>query len=424
MRISLLAVVGLMVVGLAIGETARASVATVAGTVDIAAAANGGRIVSFSSEALDDNKRPIPEWQITNLIDGKYVVGNNTPADSYGWSSAAPPSDDKPEWFIVAFTDPATGKDVTRLISRIAIDPTTDDPPLIGRWVQGVTLQVSTTGKDGPWVTVGKYLVVNRSVKQTFDFPPTEARYVRLLITSNHGSDRCVEMGEFEVYEAIVPGEQLDELIIRLENLLTDLKRYRDGQLYKQQQETTAATTERPASPAATTPATPGTPATPTTPTLPTPPTTPATPPPGPGAAEAVNLGALSLVIPPGWTQAEEMTEREDDVKLVLRGPVVAGTALLLTVSVEPLEGQVPLADFVRSVANRWPQATFGDLKTVKLGEAEARYLIMTNQGEAYLSYCVVRNGKGITLTAVAPASGVEEAQKALTPLLGSVKVP
>lgn len=393
-----------------------ASVATVAGTVNIAAAANGGRIVAFSSEVLDENKRPIPEWQITNLLDGKYVVGNNTPADSYGWSSAAPPSDERPEWFIVAFTDKATGKDVTRLISRIAIDPTTDDPPLIGRWVQGVTLQVSTTSKDGPWMTIGKFLVVNRSVKQTFDFPPTEARYVRVLITSNHGSDRCVQMGEFEVYEAIVPGEQLNELIIRLENLLTDFKRYRDGQLYKLQQETTAAITERPvaAAGAATEP-----PATPAAPAVPS-----AAAPPGPGGGEPVNLGVLSLVIPPGWTQADTGVELEDDVKLILRGPAVAGSALLVTISIETLEGQTSLPDFVRKVANRWPEATFGDLKTVQLAGSEARYLVMSGAERAYLSYCLLREGKGIALTAVAPAGSAEEAHKTLAPLLAGLKLP
>ncbi len=416
MRISVAAVVGLGIIVLTTCGAWGASVATVAGTVNIAAAANGGRIVSFSSEVLDENKRPIPEWQITNLIDGKYVVGNNTPADSYGWSSAAPPSDERPEWFILAFTDKATGKDVTRLISRIAIDPTTDDPPLIGRWVQGVTLQVSTTSKDGPWMTIGKFLVVNRSVKQTFDFPPTEARYVRVLITSNHGSDRCVQMGEFEVYEAIVPGEQLNELIIRLENLLTDLKRYRDGQLYRLQQETTAAVTERPV------PSAPGTTEPPTTPAAPATPAPPA--PPGPGGGEAVNLGVLSLVIPAGWSQADTGVELEDDVKLVLRGPAVAGSTLLVTVSVEALEGPISLPDFVRRVANRWPEAAFGDLQTVQLGGAEARYLLMTGPEKAYLGYCLLREGKGIALTAVASAGATEQAQKALAPLLAGLKLP
>ena len=404
----------LLILGLALlvlGATAAsAGVATVAWTVNIAAAANGGKIVGFSSESLDENKRPIPEWQIGNLIDGKFVVGNSTPADSYGWSSATPPAEDKPEWFTLGFTDKATGKDITHLISRVVIDPTTDDPPFIGRWVQNFTLQVSATDSKGPWATVGRYLVVNRAVKQTFDFPPTEARYVRVLITSNHGSDRCVEMGEFEVYEAIIPGEQLDELIIRMENLLNDLKRYRDGQLYKIAQENTTIVTTKP-----TAPATPGT-------TPATPPATPATPP-GPEAAAPLDLGVLSLALPEGWTQADVVPEGDENLKLVLNGPQAGGQALVFTVEVEPVPAQTALADFVGGIIDRWHQATLSQGRDAKVGGKDARFLGMTKDGKAYLIYCLIQGDKGIILTTATPAAAVEDAQKALEPLLASVKV-
>jgi len=45
---------------------------------------------------------------------------------------------------------------------------------------------------------------------------------------SNHGSDRYVALGEFEVYEATHGIAVLDQLIARLEQLLADLRRYRD----------------------------------------------------------------------------------------------------------------------------------------------------------------------------------------------------
>jgi hypothetical protein len=56
-------------------------------------------------------------------------------------------------------------------------------------------------------------------------------------------------MGEVEIYEAIVAGSVMDDLIIRLENLLTDLKRFRDFQLYQQSQETLEAVTTKPEPP-------------------------------------------------------------------------------------------------------------------------------------------------------------------------------
>lgn len=219
---------------------AMAETKAVSGAVNIVAAANGGRVVAVSSEARDSNGRVLPQWSASNLIDGKYVVGNFVPPDSYGWSSNEPPTREKPQWIVFAFKN-----DETRLINRIVIDPTTDDPPIIGRWVRDVELQVSTTTPDGPYKTVGRFIVVNRAIKQTFEFPPVEARYVRLVIHSNYGSDKCVEMGEFEVYEAIVAGDELDQLIIRLENLLRDLKRYRDGVLYQQRRRAIEAVTSK-----------------------------------------------------------------------------------------------------------------------------------------------------------------------------------
>lgn len=213
---------------------------TVSGAVNLVAAENGGRVVAVSSEAKDQNGQVLGPWAARNLIDGKYVVGTFVPPDSYGWSSQVPPTADAPQWITFAFKN-----DETRLINRIVIDPTTDDPPIIGRWVRDVELQVSTTTPDGPFKAVGRFIVVNRAIKQTFEFPPVEARYVRLVVLSNHGSDKCVEMGEFEVYEAIVGGDELDQLIIRLENLLQDLKRYRDGMLYQQRREVIEAVTEK-----------------------------------------------------------------------------------------------------------------------------------------------------------------------------------
>lgn len=222
----------------------------VAGTTDIAAAANGGRVVAVSSQAKDANGHILEHWQAANAIDSLYVVGSHTPAKSYGWSTNTPPSQEAPHWIILAFGP--EGKEKTYLISRLVIDPTTDDPPYIGRWVKSIEIQVSSTEKDGPYKTVGRYLVVNKPIKQAFDFPPVECRFLRVILRENHGSDKCVELGEIEVYEAIVGQDQLERLIIQLENLLQDLKRYRDARLHQAQKATLEAVTrkEAPAEPA------------------------------------------------------------------------------------------------------------------------------------------------------------------------------
>jgi hypothetical protein len=216
---------------------------TVAGTKNLVARENGGKIAKFSSQAVYENGQPIPQWAVTNLIDGKHVVGSHTPENSYGWCSQGVPSPDDPAWIIFELPE-------QRLISRVVIDPTTDDPEWLGRWVKNIRISVSTAGVDGPYKQVGTYVVVRQGIKQTFDFTPVEAQWIKVDITSNWGSDYCVGMGEFEVYEAIVGDDVLDQLISRLDTLLTDLKRYRDSQRYQQVQENTEAVTAQPEVPA------------------------------------------------------------------------------------------------------------------------------------------------------------------------------
>jgi hypothetical protein len=240
-----------------------------AGSTNLLLAANGGRILSFSSQMLDENKQPVPQWQVTNLIDGQYVTGTYRPANSHGWSSNATPKQVAPEWVMFSFAN-----EQTRLISRVVLDPTTIDPPLIGRGAKDFELYASATTKDGPWALVKRGQLLNKPLKQTFDFLPVEARYLRLSITSNWGSDRYVELGEVECYEAIAGNDALDQLIVRMESLLGDLKRYRDSvklnqPIYPELQTAPATTTPGAPGPAAPTTTAPGAtaPAAPTAPT-------------------------------------------------------------------------------------------------------------------------------------------------------------
>ena len=216
------------------------SAPTVAGITNLLSAESGGRVYRFSSQATDENGQPISVWSVNNLIDGKHVVGSHTPADSYGWRSSGVPSPEAPEWVIFELPE-------QRLISRVVVDPTTDDPEFLGRWVKTIRVSVATEGPDGPYKVVGSYVVVRLGIKQSFDFLPAEARWVKLDITANWGSDFAVELGEFEVYEAIVGDDMLDELIQRLSSWLDDLKRYRDTQRYQQHQEAIEAVTAPPA---------------------------------------------------------------------------------------------------------------------------------------------------------------------------------
>jgi len=194
------------------------------GTTNLVAGANGGRIVHFTSEA------PEPAWAAENLIDGKsvnYAIGRDgtvtsveqPPEGSYGWSSE---NASFPQEIIFAFKG-----DQSKLIQKVVLDPRTFDPPAIGRWTRDFEILVSETEPDGVYQSVGTWRLLNVPRPQSFEFMPIQARYVKLRILSNWGSDRCVELAEFEVYEAIVGRDEWGRLINRLDKATSDLERFR-----------------------------------------------------------------------------------------------------------------------------------------------------------------------------------------------------
>ena len=107
---------------LASAALAQNDIGFTAGSTNLLLSTNGGRVIAFSSQMVDEMKQPVPQWQVTNLIDGQYVSGTYRPANSHGWSSNLPPTPTNPQWVIFALPgDPVQ----TRLISRVVIDPTT-----------------------------------------------------------------------------------------------------------------------------------------------------------------------------------------------------------------------------------------------------------------------------------------------------------
>jgi hypothetical protein len=176
------------------------------GTVNLVSASNGGKVV-FATSQLDEH------WSASNLIDG---VVNKT----NGWASSKATF---PQDIVFAFKD-----EKPKLINKIVIDPTTPDGPLPGRWIKEFELFVSDKFPAERWKFVMHGSVRNEPRPQAFYFTPVEARYVLLRVLSNHGSDRFVSIGEVEIYEAIPAIGILDQLIARLEQLLRDLKQYRE----------------------------------------------------------------------------------------------------------------------------------------------------------------------------------------------------
>ncbi len=182
---------------------------------NIAAAANGGRVLSATSVIDND-----AAFKADNLIDGQIYKSANQ--GSAGWASNK--------------FDPVNMDSVTlgfagnalRRIGKIALNPTSAVTP--ERWAKDVEVQVSTDSAEGPYRAVAQLTLRRAAERQEFLILPAPARFVRLLFRSNWGSDRAVALGEVEIYEAIGQGDAIGQLIARLEGAINDLNRYRDLQ--------------------------------------------------------------------------------------------------------------------------------------------------------------------------------------------------
>ena len=185
-------------------------------TTNIAAAQNGGRILSVTS-TLDNDK----SYAASNIIDGKAFNFQNN-AGSKGWASNKfdPINMD-------AITLGFTGNQ-TRKIGRIVLNPAVDLTP--ERWAKDIEVQVSTDTAEGPYTAIAQLTLKRDAAPQEFALLPVDARFVRLVFRSNWGSDRAVGLGEVEIYEAIDGSDQMGQLIGRLESAVTDLRRYRQVQ--------------------------------------------------------------------------------------------------------------------------------------------------------------------------------------------------
>ncbi len=208
-----------------------------AANVNIAALANGGKIIAASSTFESERgKGADPAYGPNMLLDGKLFKPKDAANNSFGWSSQGfQPGD---QWVIIGFKD-----DRTQPIGKIVLNPLSYQPR--ERWARRVDLQVSNEPyKDvrdlRTFRTIKTLNLRTDPVNQEFDIGPIEAKYVRLIFTANGpgdvqlegfnpdiNSDRAVSLGEVEIYPPRISNGELEALISRFSQVLTDLKQLR-----------------------------------------------------------------------------------------------------------------------------------------------------------------------------------------------------
>jgi len=198
------------------GSLAGAQRALPTDTLNIAAASRGGRVLSASS--MLDNQE---EYSAKNLIDEQVYTGSGK--GSFGWvSNRYDPIN--MEYVTLGFKDNAL-----RTIGKIAINPAAFVAR--ERWAKDVSVQVSSESAEGPFTPVLELTLRQSPERQEFKFMPVEARFVRIQVRTNYGSDRAVALGEVELYEAIDTNDKFGDVIGRLEGTIADLKKFQQTQL-------------------------------------------------------------------------------------------------------------------------------------------------------------------------------------------------
>jgi len=142
---------------------------------------NTGTLESYTSQYNSST------YAAANLIDGQTGSGRS-------WLSQYPVT--FPQELVFSFSENAT-----QSIDMVTLNADTG----ISSEYQAKDFEVlvSTTGMEASdFASVGSFALANRTTDQTFNFAPTDAKYVKLRITSNYGSTNYVALAEFEVYDA------------------------------------------------------------------------------------------------------------------------------------------------------------------------------------------------------------------------------
>jgi hypothetical protein len=164
------------------------------GSLNLVAAANGGRVVSVSDE--------LDEYPASHLIDGDKL--------DYGeWWTSEPPK--FPQVVVFAFAG-----DQVKTINRVVLNPWTSEWRYA--WVKDFQIYASATSpklEDMGWV--GSFTLEHVGIDQEFTFDPVRAKYVALVVTSHYGSAEGITLNEFEVYEA--PADAVPVELVRLSHI-------------------------------------------------------------------------------------------------------------------------------------------------------------------------------------------------------------
>lgn len=148
-----------------------------------ASAANGAKIAAYSSNFTGD-------WDVTNLIGGNENWAGDLPA--WCTESNAP----FPHWAVIEL--PKKAWLTTLIFNNIIPDEGSGWP---GISAKDVRLEVSTSSDKEGFKTVASFQLERNRNNQLVHIAPVEARWLKIVITSNWGHAEYTELGKLGAFD-------------------------------------------------------------------------------------------------------------------------------------------------------------------------------------------------------------------------------
>lgn len=148
-----------------------------------ASAANGAKIAAYSSNFTGD-------WDVTNLIGGNENWAGDLPA--WCTESNAP----FPHWAVIEL--PKKAWLTTLIFDNIIPDEGSGWP---GISAKDVRLEVSTSSDKEGFKTVASFQLERNRNNQLVHIAPVEARWLKIVITSNWGHAEYTELGKLGAFD-------------------------------------------------------------------------------------------------------------------------------------------------------------------------------------------------------------------------------
>lgn len=152
--------------------------------------AKGARVVSFNSNYPGDEQNEGAGWDVSSLVAG---VSGGAPEDLPVWCTGT----GAPFPHIAVIELPKAVWLTTFVFNNFIVD----EQAYPGIAARGLRLEVSTTGPHEGYETVASFDLERNQNNQEVRIIPQQARWIKIVITSNWGNPTWTELGQLSAYD-------------------------------------------------------------------------------------------------------------------------------------------------------------------------------------------------------------------------------